>query len=169
MKLPIQVFETYGMTETITHIAAKKAGEKAFMVLPNVTISYDDRNCLVIHATNISDEVIITNDLVELVDENHFVFLGRIDNVVNSGGIKLIPETIESKLSDKIQSRFFVAGANDEILGEKLILVVEAEKQMFDNSIFDVLDKYEKPKEIIFVKKFKETENGKVLRKESLV
>ncbi len=168
MELPIEVFETYGMTETITHIAVKKIGEKAFTVLPNVMISYDDKNCLVIHAPKISDEVILTNDLVELVNENQFVFLGRFDNVVNSGGIKLIPELIEKKLSDKLNSRFFVAGKLDETLGEKLVLVIEGEYQNIDESIFDKLDKYEKPKEIVFVNKFKETENGKILRKITL-
>jgi o-succinylbenzoate---CoA ligase len=168
-KLKTQVFETYGMTETITHIAAKRVGEKAFTVLPGVTISYDDKNCLVIHAPKISEEVIVTNDLVELTSENQFVFLGRYDNVINSGGIKLIPEQIEHKLHTHIQNRFFVTGIPDETLGEKLVLVIEGEELTIDDSIFEDLDKYQKPKEIIFVAKFKETENGKVLRKESLV
>jgi O-succinylbenzoic acid--CoA ligase len=166
--LPTQVFETFGMTETISHIAAKRVGEKAFTVLPNVTISYDDNKCLVIHATRISDEVIITNDLVELVDENKFIFLGRIDNVINSGGVKLIPEQIEVKLAFKISARFFIHSSEDAVLGEKVILVIEGEHYIVDNSIFDELDKYEKPKEIIFVTKFKETANGKIIRKESL-
>ena len=168
VKLKTAAFETYGMTETITHIAAKKVGEKAFTVLPDVTISYDDRNCLVIHAPRISDEVIVTNDIVELVNENQFVFLGRMDNVINSGGIKLIPEQIEEKLSGKIDARFFIASKEDKELGEKVILVIEGEKQTIDDAIFADLDKYEKPKEILFVPKFKETANGKVMRKESL-
>ena len=167
-KLKTIAYETYGMTETITHIAAKKIGEKAFTVLPNVTISYDENNCLVIHAPRISDEVIVTNDIVELINENQFIFLGRFDNVVNSGGIKLIPEQIEEKLSGRIEPRFIFAGKPDQNLGEKLIMIVEGDKQMFDASVFDILDKYEKPKEILFVPKFKETENGKIIRKEIL-
>jgi O-succinylbenzoic acid--CoA ligase len=166
-KLPTEVYETYGMTETITHIAAKKIGEKAFTVLPNVTLSYDQNNCLVIHAPRISDEIILTNDLVKLVNENQFVFLGRYDNVVNSGGIKLIPEQIEEKLSATIHSRFFVGGAPDEDLGEKLVLLIEGEQPAGEIN-FDVLDKYEKPKEIIYIAKFRETETGKVMRKETL-
>ena len=166
--LPGQVFETFGMTETISHIAAKRVGEEAFTVLPNVTISYDENKCLVIHAPHISDEVIITNDLVKLIDENKFIFLGRSDNVINSGGVKLIPEQIESKLASKIAGRFFIHSAEDAVLGEKIILVVEGEQYNIDNSIFDDLDKYEKPKEIIFIPKFKETANGKIIRKESL-
>ncbi len=167
-KIPCEFYETYGMTETITHIAAKRVGEVAFTVLPNVTISYDEKNCLVIHAPRISEDVIVTNDLVQLVNENQFVFLGRVDNMINSGGIKLIPELVEEKLSNKIGQRFFVAGQLDEVLGEKLILVIEGEHFAIDEKIFSSLDKYEHPKEIIFVPKFKETANGKILRKETL-
>lgn len=167
-KLPTEVYETYGMTETITHIAAKKVGEKAFTVLPNVTLSYDDNNCLVIHAPRISDEIILTNDLVKLVNENQFMFLGRFDNVVNSGGIKLIPEQIEEKLSGSVRSRFFVTGIPDDDLGEKLVLVVEGEKPQDYDFNFEQLDKYEKPKEIHFIPKFMETETGKIMRKETL-
>ena len=158
-KLKTKVYETYGMTETITHIAAKKIGEEAFSILPNIKISQDDRNCLVIDALKISNESIVTNDLVELIGENKFVFLGRIDNVINSGGIKLIPEKIENKLSDKINSRFFVTGKQDANLGEKLVLVIEGEQQALDETIFDGLDKYEKPKEVLYVSKFIETES----------
>ena len=166
-KLNSKVFETYGMTETITHIAAKQVGERAFSVLPNIKITKDDRNCLVIDAPLISNDQICTNDIVELVGENQFVFLGRMDNIINSGGIKLIPEKIEEKLSDKIESRFFVTSTEDAHLGEKLILVIEGEKQLLDTTIFDSLDKYEKPKEVFFVSQFIETANGKVKRKET--
>jgi O-succinylbenzoic acid--CoA ligase len=169
LPLKTEIYETYGMTETITHIAAKRLGEKVFSVLPNVTISTDDRGCLVISVPTISDVPIVTNDLVEIIRENQFIFLGRVDNVINSGGVKLIPEQIEAKLIGKIEARFFVTGIPDSVLGEKLILVIEGEKQDFAPDFFDVLTKYEKPKEIVFVPKFKENENGKLLRKPSLV
>lgn len=167
--LKTEIYETYGMTETITHIAAKKLGESVFTVLPNVKIAQDDRGCLVITVPSISDEPIVTNDLVEIIRENQFIFLGRIDNVINSGGVKLIPEQIEAKLIEKLDSRFFVTGLPDPVLGEKLVLVIEGEKQDFTSDFFDVLDKFEKPKEIVFVPKFKENENGKLLRKPSLL
>jgi O-succinylbenzoic acid--CoA ligase len=160
-----QVFETYGMTETITHIAAKRIGAEAFTVLPNVTISYDDRKCLVIDAPKINDIVIITNDLVVILNENQFVFLGRIDNIINSGGIKIMPEQVEQKLDGKIDRRFFIASKEDTKLGEKVVLVVEGEPFEINTTIFEVLDKYERPKEIVFVKKFNETANGKVIRR----
>jgi O-succinylbenzoic acid--CoA ligase len=168
LPLKTEIYETYGMTETITHIAAKRLGDSVFSILPNVKISQDDRKCLVINVATISDEPIVTNDLVELLNEQQFKFLGRIDNVINSGGVKLIPEQIEAKLIGKINNRFFVTGLPDTTLGEKLVLVVEGEKQEFAPDFFDVLGKYEKPKEIVFVSKFKENENGKLLRKPTL-
>jgi len=167
-KLKIQSFETFGMTETVSHIAAKKVGENVFNILPNVKISIDKRNCLVVEALDVSTEKIVTNDLIELVSDTQFIFIGRLDNMINSGGIKLIPETIEQKLSGAINQRFFMTGKEDASLGEKLVLVIEGEPYDLDLTIFDVLDKYEKPKEIIFISKFKETGNGKIIRKESL-
>lgn len=168
LKGKTEVYETYGMTETITHIAAKKIGEKAFSILPNIQISQNDKNCLVIDAPKISNELIVTNDLVELINDHQFVFLGRIDHVVNSGGIKLIPEQIEEKLAHGIHSRFFVGGIADAVLGEKLVLVIEGEKQALAEHIYSLLDKYEKPKEVFYIDKFIETENGKIKRKEML-
>lgn len=168
LKIKSEIYETFGMTETITHIAAKRIGEKAFTVLPNVTISYDESNCLVLSAPKISNEIIHTNDIVELVNENQFIFLGRKDNVINSGGIKLIPELIEEKLAGKIEQNYFITSKEDATLGNKVVLVIEGDDYTLDDEVFEDLDKYEVPKEIIFVKKFKETVSGKLMRNESL-
>lgn len=182
-----EVFATYGMTETITHVAIKKmnninvissAVEKSiYKVLPNIAISIDDRDCLIIDAPRISKEIITTNDLVELVSETEFKWLGRFDTVINSGGIKLIPEQIEEKLSEIISQRFFVTGIPDTIFGEKLVLVVEGESLKVDTLKIEIftkikqlkqLNKYEIPKEIHFIKNFIETETQKINRKETL-
>jgi O-succinylbenzoic acid--CoA ligase len=168
-KISSQIYETYGMTETITHIAAKRVGASAFTVLPNVKIITDDRYCLVIDANKISGEKIVTNDLVDLVSDTQFVWKGRFDNVINSGGIKLIPEQIEEKLATLIPRYFFVYGQADELLGEKLVLYVEGEPIKIEESIFEVLDKYERPKEIFFIPEFKRTASGKVIRDQSVV
>jgi o-succinylbenzoate---CoA ligase len=167
-KSKCEVFETYSMTETVTHIAAKKIGEKAFTVFPNIEISKDDRNCLVISAPTLNVFHIETHDVVEIISKNEFVWLGRQDNIINSGGIKLIPEQIENKLSGKINSRYFVTGIPDEKLGEKLILIIEGTQHALDEHIFDDLDKYEKPKEIKFIASFLETETGKIKRSETI-
>lgn len=167
-QIPTAVYETYGMTETITHIAAKKVRDVTFSVLPDIVISVDDRSCLVIDAPRLSDSKIVTNDVVKILEGNKFVWLGRFDNVINSGGVKLFPEKIEEKLSGKIPHRFFVIGKPDSVLGEKLILVIESAPYELEASVFEGLDKYEKPKEVVFVAEFSETETGKIKRGDSL-
>lgn len=170
------IFETYGMTETLTHVAVKSIskGSDYFETLPNVAISKDDRGCLVIQAHDISDTEIITNDIVELIDTQKFTWLGRYDSIINSGGIKLIPEQIEEKLAGLIESRFFVAGVPDAKLGQKLILVVEGEEAM-DSTLFEDIksmgsfDTYEIPKEVHWLKAFTETNTGKIHREKTLL
>mgnify|MGYP006190692831 FL=1 len=158
------IYETYGMTETITHIAAKKIGEAYFNVLEHVSISNDERNCLVIDAQSVSDEKVITNDIVEILNEKQFKWIGRYDNVINSGGIKLFPEQIEAKLASKIGNRFFITSIPDDVLGSKVVLIIEGSEQVIDTTIFNSLDKFEKPKEILFVSEFVETETKKINR-----
>jgi len=168
-----KVYETYGMTETITHIAVRKLNsdvisrlvEKShFTILPNITISKDDRDCLVIEAPKLFEGKLITNDLVRIESPKSFQLLGRQDSVINSGGIKLIPEQIEKKLAPFIQNRFIITSELDDRLGEKVILIIEANSNMLEASIFNVLEKYEKPKKVYAVKKFIETASGKVQR-----
>lgn len=171
-------FETYGMTETITHIAAralnnsKSEGSTCFRILPSIAISKDHRGCLIIDAPKISDTTIVTNDLVELIDDESFEWLGRFDNIINSGGIKLIPEQIEAKLSGLLKNRFLVTGISDENLGQKLVLLVEGEqnheqiKQLIQSS--DVFSKYEIPKEIFSIAHFVETASGKINRLQTI-
>src|SRR5690554_2997167 len=167
-EIPTEIYETYASTETLTHIAARRIGDEHFKLLPNISISLDHRDCLVIDAPRISAEKIITNDLVELKSENEFLWLGRIDNVVNSGGIKIFPEEIEPQLTDKIPHRFFLGGIPDSVLGEKLILVIESEAYAINPEIFEELDKYERPKEVFFISKFAQTESGKIKRNDIL-
>lgn len=159
-----KVYETYGMTETITHIAAKKIGTPYFEVLPQVQIQTDQRGCLVIDAPAVNPKQIVTNDLVHLIDNKRFEWLGRFDNVINSGGVKLYPEQIEEKLATKIKTRFFITGKSDDYFGTIVVLVIENLPYALDENIFEDLAPYEKPKEIQFVEQFIETESGKVIR-----
>lgn len=179
-----QIFATYGMTETVTHIAVKplnRAGgltstTDLFQTLPSVKISKDDRNCLCIDAPSVADKTINTNDLVEILSSNKFKWLGRYDNIINSGGVKLIPEQIESRLHKIILQRFFVIGFPDRVLGEKLILICEGNKKAdlldkiirFQKENPSDLAKFEIPKKIYFVNKFLETETKKIKRMEVL-
>jgi O-succinylbenzoic acid--CoA ligase len=168
LKTNCNAFESYGMTETISHIAIKKIGELSFTVLPNVTISVDDRNCLVIEASELFKEKVITNDIVEIVNATQFILKGRIDNVINSGGIKIFPEEIEEKLAKYISTTFFITSKPDDILGEKVILVIEATPFSIDNSVFSELSKYQIPKQILFLKTFERTETNKINRKKTV-
>ena len=177
--LGTKIFATYGMTETITHIAIKPLNKAAsltfendvYQTLPNVTISKNKYDCLIIDAPYLSDKQIVTNDLVTINSSMGFKWLGRFDNMINSGGFKLIPEQIEKKLSAVIDCRFFVAGLPDDILGEKLVLIIEGcvqENLKSQISNLKSIDKFEFPKEIYFVKKFIETETKKIKRDEIL-
>ncbi|MFA7688043.1 MAG: AMP-binding protein [Moheibacter sp.] len=163
--LETKCFESYGMTETITHIALKEISEACFTVLPKIKIRQDNRGCLVIRTPYFTEEI-LTNDLVEIHRENQFKWLGRFDNVINSGGIKLFPEQIEAKIKPFLQNEFIIGSLPDEKLGQRLVLVIESENQMnLDLGKFtEVLGKFECPKEIYFVKTFPRTESGKVQR-----
>jgi len=168
LELSTLVYETYGMTETITHVAAKKIRDQYFTVLPNVVISTDNRNCLVIDVPRISTSKIITNDVVHVINNSQFELLGRVDNVINSAGVKLFPEQIEMKLASKIQSRFFVIGIPNDQYGEQLVLVIEGNPLALDATFFNELMPFEKPKAIYFVPNFIETESGKIKRTATL-
>ena len=105
---------------------------------------------------------------MEIHNEKQFKWLGRYDNVINSGGIKLFPEQIETKLVSKIPNRFFITGLPDAVLGTKVVLVIEGKEQKIAPSIFDILDKFEKPKDILFLTEFVETETKKINRIQTL-
>lgn len=178
-----RIFETYGMSETLSHIALKQISpvqENYFTIFNDVEISVDERNCLKIFAPKLNPEILQTNDIVELLNEKQFKFLGRFDNVINSGGVKIFAEELESLVKKHIDRDLVFLGKTDETLGEKLILVIEDElfsescqsersrrlKSQISNLKFE--NKFHIPKEILFLEKFPRAENGKVLRKEIL-
>ncbi|PWK18863.1 O-succinylbenzoic acid--CoA ligase [Arcicella aurantiaca] len=175
-QLSVPIFSTYGMTETVSHIAVRRLnGEnknKNFSVLEGVEIGLDNRNCLNIKADASNNELIQTNDIVEMIGEKEFKIIGRFDNIINSGGVKIQLEKVEKLIEKEVQSleikRFFTYGIPDERLGQKLILVVEKaflEQNKIDSflkKIVSILSKYEIPKEVLLMDKFIETPTGKV-------
>ncbi len=166
------IFATYGMTETASHIAIKRLNNftnkpNFYKVLYGVEIYKDMRNCLVVNYPLISDKIIFTNDIVELISDKEFNWLGRLDNVINSGGVKLFPEIIEEKLSKIIKDRFFIAGVLDERLGERLVLIIESNNKNIKIDSANLL-KYETPREIHFIESFVETNTKKINRKKTL-
>lgn len=160
------VWETYGMTETVSHIALRKCGDTYFTPLDGVFLSTDNRGCLVIGAPGISDKTLITNDIVELSNDGRFTFCGRADNVINSGGIKLFPEQIEKKLQPIINSPFVIIGLPHLVLGEQVVLIIQADMGISNlgKIIATHLSKYEIPKKIFFIPQLFYTNNGKLDR-----
>lgn len=174
-QIDTEAFATYGMTETISHIAVRRVnGEKSstvFSALPLVSFSQTQLGCLKINAKTISSEVQVTNDVVELISPTSFKFLGRLDNVINSGGVKIFSEVVERKLSHYIKQPFFVSSEKDDALGERIILIVESEKplQLSDFTIaFESLSPYERPKKLLVTPKFLYTDTEKIKRFEIL-
>jgi O-succinylbenzoic acid--CoA ligase len=174
------VFATYGMTETVSHIALQHingpSSSDYFTVLPGITIDKDDRGCLKIRAPFL-DDAVITNDIVEIKDEQHFKWIGRVDNVINTGGIKVVPEELEAKIenilaSQGIEKRVLISSTPDGLLGNKLILVFEDHlpAQILDTIktiLKRKLPRYQVPKEFYTNIPFVFTKNGKINRSET--
>lgn len=169
-----EIWHTYGMTETISHVAMRRingSDHTVFKALPEVSFTIDKRKCLVITAPHIGVESLETNDVVDLINTTTFKWLGRFDHVVNSGGVKLYPETIEQKTGEW-ERPFFLAGLPDDALGEKLIMVVEGGEPVHMDEVkflFKELSAYETPKEIRVIKQFEYTANGKLNRAKTLL
>jgi len=167
---PIKIYETYGMSETLSHIALKEIStsqDDFFTVFEDVSISKDERGCLKIFASQLNDEILTTNDLVEIRNSNQFRFLGRIDNVINSGGVKIFPEELEVLVKKEIPNEIVFLGLKDESLGQKLIAVIEGKESEFITQKLISINyqlKFHNPKEIIFVNEIPRTPNGKVNR-----
>lgn len=132
-----------------------------YFALGDVHFSQDKRGCLIIHAPHLHEQQFITNDLVILHTRTQFEWLGRVDNVINSGGVKLFPENIEHRLSPLISRRFFITSVPDEYLGQMAVIVIE-DTPWPANSQQELLDEarkhlapYEVPKRIYFMDHFK--------------
>lgn len=172
-RLSVSSYATYGMTETVSHIALRKLNGKpdCYFALGDVWFETDGRGCLVVHAPHLRQQQFTTNDRVELVDSRHFKWVGRYDHVINSGGVKLSPEQIECKLADTIRERYFITSLPDERLGEKVVLVIEGNVwgddavECLREAMNRRLEPFEVPKQILFHTAFRETKSGKVIRK----
>ena len=126
---------------------------------------------MIIHAPHLGLNILETNDIVTLIDNKHFKWLGRADYAINSGGFKFHPELIERKISHLIDSRFFISGEEDDLLGEKIILLIEGNQGNTSALLKEIqafVSKYELPKKIYWINHFSETSSGKINRIETL-
>lgn len=154
-----EVYETFGMSESYTHFAVKRLNgeaEEYFTILPGVAIRVDERGCLVVDVPGVTNGEVVTNDLVRLIGTDRFSWLGRIDHVISSGGMKVIPEVLEEKIRAVLGVELLVVGVPEPRLGEKIVLVVEgtegkAAREEWLGRMRAVLDKHEMPKEIVMM------------------
>jgi O-succinylbenzoic acid--CoA ligase len=158
MVLP-EVYETFGMTETYTHFALRRINgpdpQSDFLLLDGVQIGADIRGCLEVEVPGITSGRLVTNDLVEINTKGDgFSWKGRFDNLINSGGIKIIPELMEEQIRECIGQECLVLSEPDRKLGHKLVLVVEFEgsnppvEQWLD-LLSERLSAYEMPRRVV--------------------
>ena len=177
VKNRLNAWQSYGMTETVSHIALAKIGKEELLyeVLPQVKIGQDERGALWVNAEMSQNQQVQTNDLVKFITETSFQWLGRADFVINSGGVKIFPEHLERESESIIHSffpncRFFYFGEKDNKLGEKVVLILETERNTEKSALLmdqlkQTLNRFECPKAIYFCPEFSMTENGKISRK----
>lgn len=174
--MPVKVFHTYGMTETVSHIALREIGkQETYTTIGSVQLKTDNRGCLSICCAATNNKWVQTNDVVELLDSCSFIFLGRADDVINSGGIKIWPNKIEQIIREQLTTfatNVFVYGIPDAKLGQKLIAVIETS---YESSLLPELlksepnlTKYEVPKQYFTLPSFEYTPTGKINKAETL-
>ncbi len=174
------VYATYGMTETVSHIALRRLNgpdaSDVFTALTGVDLGTDERGCLHITSAATNFERIQTNDVVDLIDPTHFRLLGRSDSVINSGGVKVQPEAIERLIQSTLAGaglspRLFIAGLTDDRLGQRVVLVLEncpltdVQWTTSQQVVRDTLGAYSVPKAWYTVDAFTETATGKIDRR----
>ena len=174
--MPNHIWSTYGMTETLSHIALRKInGSDAslwYRPFDGVTVELNPQGCLSIHAPNICPEVLHTNDRAELRQKDghtEFRILGRIDNVIASGGIKIQMEEVENLLTPHLHHPFMITKCSDASLGETVVMLTESHSiDKIETICRNVLPRHWQPRKFIIVKNIPTTPNGKPARAEAL-
>ena len=172
--LETAVWHSYGMTETLSHVALRKVNgpdrEAGFRPLPGIELRKTPEGCLTITAPHIGVFDLETRDVAVFLPDGSFRIQGRTDNVINSGGVKLFPEQIEQKLVAWVTVPFYVGKKQDALLGERPVLFIESEAwpqeqiNLLQEQMQTALDKLEIPDEIVFQKTFRRTASGKIIR-----
>ena len=168
---PHDVWSTYGMTETLSHIALRRInGEEAsdwYTPFPSVEVSLSEDGCLVIDAPEVCEDRLVTNDIAELDGEGRFRILGRKDNVICSGGIKIQAEEVERLLHPHLRVPYLLSKRPDEKFGEVVVLLTEGDVETAKTVCEAVLPKYQRPKAYVHVSEIPLTETGKPARRQA--
>ncbi|MDE6080259.1 MAG: AMP-binding protein [Duncaniella sp.] len=165
----VKAFVSYGMTETCSHVALRRVGDDFYTGLTGFAFSADERGCLVIDTTTLSFGRLVTNDVVALRDAMSFKWLGRADNVINSGGIKIHPEEIEKVIAEIVPSavEFYVSSRQSAKWGREAVVVTTADEQTFPDAVLDFLAQRmgrRLIKDVIRVARIEKTASGKLKR-----
>ena len=168
---PHDVWSTYGMTETLSHIALRRInGEEAsdwYTPFPSVEVSLSEDGCLVIDAPEVCEDRLVTNDIAELGGDGRFRILGRKDNVICSGGIKIQAEEVERLLHPHLRVPYLLSKRPDEKFGEVVVLLTEGDVETAKTVCEAVLPKYQRPKAYVHVSEIPLTETGKPARRQA--
>jgi O-succinylbenzoic acid--CoA ligase len=164
---PNHIWSTYGMTETLSHIALRRLnGPEAsewYTPFPSVHLSLSDEGCLIIDAPEVCPEPLITNDIAEL-STRQFRILGRKDNVICSGGLKIQAEELERQLRPHMSAPFVISKRADEKFGEIVVLITEGSPSDARTICERILPKYHQPKAYLHIDQIPLTETGKIAR-----
>ena len=175
-QFPNAVWSTYGMTETLSHIALRRiSGENSslwYSPLDGVDVSLSSDSCLEIYAPQVNPEKLHTNDIAELRTlpdgSKEFRILGRKDNVIDSGGIKIQAEEVERLLRPHLSCGFMITKVSDARLGEAVTILIESDDAYLALSICKhVLPKHWVPRHVLPISHIPLTETGKPARAEA--
>ena len=165
----LNAYETYGMTETCSHIALKHISEETFTAVGDTVFSVDGRGCLVAEVPSLSVGRVVTNDIVELTDSRHFRWRGRFDNVINTGAIKVYPEELEKMIAEILHPayEFCIVGIPDDKWGQTVAIVAETDALSLARDcerLRERLPHHMLPRRQYAVKALTRTANGKIKR-----
>lgn len=168
-----EAWETYGMTETLTHVALRKINgnnpQNSFFPLPDNDISADDKGCLVIRNPELLNGKVVTNDFADIFPDGSFRITGRWDNVINSGGVKIQPEKIEAAMAHIYPGEVYASSVSNDLLGNQLVLVVNKQPdnpQVIFSLLEDKLPRHQMPASMYVLNEFPKTSSGKINRVE---
>ena len=169
--IPYECYQTYGMTETVSHIAVRNLKNQTennpYICLENNYVTTNYNNQLVINSKYLNISSLTTNDIAKVTGNKYFTINGRVDNIINSGGYKVSSEKIEELIYKNFENKlFFIDKIKCDKLGEKIILIAEKEIKLEELiiSIQKIKDRKKRPKEIYFTNHFFYNENQKIDR-----